>query len=184
MTGETEAWIAARIPADRDLEQDELTSLAQALGAERGLWESHVRHDPEERVYVELYRDVRLDVWLICWLDHQDTGFHDHDQSSGAVYVCDGILAENRLTAVEGGLKEAVVERPAGTVFSFDAARVHRMHHVGGGPATSIHVYSPALWRMGHYDFDEEQNLRRVSITYADEMWTGRSGELGAGFLA
>ena len=36
-----------------------------------------------------------LDVWLICWDNAQDTGYHDHDQSSGAVYVCAGMLCED-----------------------------------------------------------------------------------------
>ena len=47
------------------------------------------------------------------------------------------------------------------------------MHHVFGGPATSIRCYSPALLRLGHYDFDAEGNLFRTSITHADEMWAG-----------
>ena len=36
-----------------------------------------------------------LDVWLICWDNAQDTGYHDHDRSSGAVYVCAGMLCED-----------------------------------------------------------------------------------------
>jgi hypothetical protein len=34
----------------------------------------------------------------------------------------------------------------------------------------SIHVYSPALWRMGYYDFGENGLLRRTSVSYAEEM--------------
>jgi hypothetical protein len=30
-------------------------------------------------------------------------------------------------------------------------------------------VYSPALWRMGYYDVDENGLLRRTSISYAEE---------------
>ena len=183
MTDETAAWITERLPAGRDLNADELTDLAAALGRERRLWKHLVRHEPDERVFVELYRDARVDVWLICWLNHQDTGFHDHDLSSGAVFVSDGTLAENRLETTADGLRESITARDAGTVFHFDAARIHRMHHAGGGPATSIHVYSPALWRMGHYAFDEGGHLERQSITYADEMWSGRAEELGSGFL-
>ncbi len=170
-------WLAARVPAERDLELEELVDVAMGLGQERSLWESHVFHNPDERHYVELYRDVHLDVWLICWTKQQDTGYHDHDLSSGAVYVCDGVLVEDRLQAENGAIKGVMIERPPGSVFDFDAARIHRMHHVSGGPATSIHCYSPALWRMGHYDFDDGGNLCRTSITYADEMWSGRVPE-------
>ena len=182
MTDRAAAWIAEQVPPDRDLEPDELVELAVAVGEKRPLWDELVRFDPEERVYVELYRDVHLDVWLISWLEHQDTGFHDHDRSDGAVYVCEGALAEERLQAENGVIGEIAVERRAGTVFPFDSARIHRMRNVGKEPAVSIHVYSPALWRMGHYGFDDAATLSRASITYADEMWTGRASELGAGF--
>jgi hypothetical protein len=175
--GAVTAWLSERTPADRDLELDELVDVTVALGRERALWEHLVHHDPDERHYVELYRDVHLDVWLICWTNQQDTGYHDHDLSSGAVYVCDGVLVEDRLQTKDGVIKGVMIDRPADSVFDFDAARVHRMHHVSGGPATSIHCYSPALWRMGHYDFDAEGNMCRTSITYADEMWSGRSPE-------
>ncbi len=117
---------------------------------------------------------MNLDVWLQGWMNQQDTGYHDHDVSAGAVYVCDGVLVEDRLRQVDGAIRGVTLDREAGTVFDFDAAYVHRMHHVSGPPATSIHCYSPALWRMGHYDFDAGGNLCRTSVTYADEMWTGR----------
>jgi len=28
-------------------------------------------------------RDNQVDVWLLCWTPENDTGFHDHDASSG-----------------------------------------------------------------------------------------------------
>ena len=65
-------------------------------------------------------------------------------------------------------------EHRAGTVFDFPAGCMHRMRHPGGDPATSVHVYSPPLCRMGYYHFDADGNLSRDPITYADEMWTGR----------
>lgn len=167
---ETTAWIVERLPSDETLERQQMIELATALGRERRLWERLVRHDPGERYFVQLYRDVNVDVWLICWLSHQETGFHDHDVSAGAVYVCDGTLLEDRLRVDADGVHEATIERPAGTVFDFDAAYIHRIRHPGGVPATSVHVYSPALWRMGYYEPDAQKTLCRLSITYADEM--------------
>lgn len=168
------AWVAERVPRDRDLTREELVDVSVGLGCERALWEHLVRHDPAERYYVELYRDVHLDVWLICWMNQQDTGYHDHDLSAGAVYVCDGVLVEDRLQRVDGAITGVPRAHPAGTGFDFDAACIHRMHHVDGPEATSIHCYSPAIWRMGHYSFDDDGVLHRRSVTYADEMWTGR----------
>ena len=43
-----------------------------------------------QRCYAELLRDDDVAVWLICWMDDQDTGFHDHDVSAGAVAVVVG----------------------------------------------------------------------------------------------
>jgi hypothetical protein len=169
-------WLVERIPKDEDLSREALAELATELGRERRLWEHLIRHDPGQRVFVELYRDVHLDVWLICWNEHQDTGFHDHDLSSGAVYVADGELAEDRLVAGQGGIKELSRARQADSVFDFDAGRVHCMRHAGGPPAVSVHLYSPALWRMGYYSFDHDGNLCRESVTYADEMWERPSG--------
>ena len=171
------AWIGGCVPPNEDLERAELAALARALAEERRLWERFVRHVPNERYFVELYRDVHLDVWLICWLNQQDTGFHDHDVSAGAVCVCDGTLVEERLKGDERSLRMHARAHEAGGAFDFHASYVHRMRHPGGGPATSIHCYSPALWRLGHYDFDEEGTFCRTSVTYADEMWAGRAAE-------
>jgi hypothetical protein len=169
------AWIVERLPRDRDLSRAELADLALALGRREELWRHLARHDPEDRYFLQLYRDVHVDIWLICWLDAQDTGFHDHDLSSGAVYVCEGTLVEDRLHATGGALRETSRERPAGALFHFDPSYIHRVRHPGGDePATSIHVYSPALWRMGYYEIDEAGDLRRTSITYADEVGAAR----------
>ena len=168
------AFIAERIPGDSDLDRPRLVELARALAQERSVWEHLVRHDPDVRYFIQLYRDVHLDVWLICWLNAQDTGYHDHDISSGAVYVCAGLLAEDRLHAGPDGFHEVTRERPPGSSFDFDASYIHRLRHPGGDePATSIHVYSPALWRMGYYEIDQHGDLRRTSITYADEVGAG-----------
>jgi predicted metal-dependent enzyme (double-stranded beta helix superfamily) len=162
-------WIRERIAPEATLERDELAKLADSLARERRFWAEHVRHDPEERYFHQLYRDPNLDVWLICWLDAQDTGYHDHDVSSGAVSIVEGVLSEDYLYRDEDGwIKEKTRQRTAGETWHFDASSIHGLRHAGGPPATSIHVYSPALWRMGHYEAGP-LGLLRSSITYADE---------------
>jgi len=84
-------------PRGRDLERPELEDLVARLAGRTDLWEHLVRHDPVERVYEELVRDNHLAVWLICWMDDHDTGFHDHDRSAGAVAVTRGAVIEDRL---------------------------------------------------------------------------------------
>jgi len=38
------------------------------------------------------------------------------------------------------------------------------------GPAVTLHVYSPPLWRMGAYVVEEGGALRRQSLSYAEEL--------------
>jgi hypothetical protein len=167
------AWIAGRVPANTDLQPEELGRVAVDLRAAEELWRPFVRHDSVERFYHQLYRDPNIDVWLICWVEAQSTGYHDHDRSAGGVVVCEGTLCEDYFMRDESGwVREATNVHEPGGMFVFDATYIHGVRHPGGdgSPATSIHVYSPALWRMGHYEPDDNGVMRRVSVTYADEL--------------
>ena len=104
---------------------------------------------------------------MITWTSGNDTGFHDHDVSGGAVAVVEGELIEERL--VLGGPARRIRHR-AGETFDFDASHVHRMHQDSAAPAVSIHAYSPPLWRMGSYAVAADGTLRRQSISYAEEL--------------
>ena len=172
MSGIT-TWIAERLPANADLTPDEAGRLACEIRAEEELWRPHVRHDETERFYAQLYRDPNIDVWLICWVEAQSTGYHDHDRSGGGVAVCQGVLYEDFfLRGEDGWIREETRSHAPGGSFVFDSTYIHGVRHPGGDaePATSIHCYSPALWRMGHYEPDERGVMRRVAVTYADEL--------------
>jgi hypothetical protein len=104
---------------------------------------------------------------VISWGNGNDTGFHDHDVSSGAVAVVEGEVVEERL--VLGGAPRMLRHR-AGEAFDFDAAHVHRMRQDSDTPAVSIHAYSPPLWRLGSYAVASDGTLRRQSISYAEEL--------------
>jgi predicted metal-dependent enzyme (double-stranded beta helix superfamily) len=154
-------------PHGRDLDGAELEDLAARLAARPDLWGHLVRHDPGERVYEELLRDNHLAVWLICWMEDHDTGFHDHDRSAGAVAVAQGAVVEDRLVLGRAPTSRTV---GAGAAFSFAASDIHRVRHGGAGPAVTIHAYSPPLWRMGAYEVAPGGELRRHSISYAEEL--------------
>ena len=151
---------------DRDLTGVELEELVTRIARQPGAWAHHVAFDGEQRVYASLHRDAHVDVWLLCWTPENDTGWHDHDLSSGAVTVVAGALVENNLTLDEGALETQV---EAGTTFSFGPDHIHRLNGAVHG-SVSVHAYSPPLWRMGQYHVDEDGNLRRVSLSYADEL--------------
>jgi predicted metal-dependent enzyme (double-stranded beta helix superfamily) len=165
-------WLRERVPADTDLDRAMMSNLAAELVTADHLWGSYIRHDDASRFYQQLYRDPNVDVWLICWVDGQNTGYHDHDRSSGAVCIADGILHEDWFRVEEDGwVREHTTVHEAGGRFDFDASDIHGVRHPGqqAPPATSIHFYSPALWRMGHYE-PGPRGMRRVGMTYADEL--------------
>jgi hypothetical protein len=153
--------------ANHDLGKAELRDLVTRLAGEPERWQPLVRHDTGGRHFAQLWRDGHVDVWVISWGNGNDTGFHDHDLSSGAVAVVEGEVVEERL--VLGGPPRAIRHR-AGESFDFDAAHVHRMRQDSDTPAVTIHAYSPPLWRMGSYAIAPDGTLHRQSISYAEEL--------------
>jgi hypothetical protein len=159
--------MSVRLTFDRDLDLASLEQLVTRIAADRAAWRQLVDLDIEHRHYAQLWRDDHIDIWVISWMNGHDTGFHDHDVSRGAVAVVEGELVEERLT-IGGPPRRS--SYGAGTSFHFDSSHVHRMHQAGGGPAVSIHAYSPPLWRMGAYAIESDGALRRTSISYAEEL--------------
>jgi hypothetical protein len=150
----------------RDLDQGELLALVRSLAGRPELWAGHVAFSDSKRHYVSLHRDAHVDVWLLCWTPSNDTGWHDHDISSGAVAVVRGALTEHNLAV---GAESIAVEVPAGQAYSFGPDHIHRLTGREEG-SVSIHAYSPPLWRMGQYAVSANGGLRRMSVSYADEL--------------
>jgi hypothetical protein len=161
--------VGSLVQTQRELELRELEALAGEIASRPELWRAQVRHERESRFYVQLHRDPHVDIWLICWDAFQETGLHDHDRSAGAVHVVEGTLLEDSFVARDGGFALQTVEHQAGSCFSFASTYIHDVRHDGGAPATSIHAYSPALWRMGRYELGP-RGLGRVSVTYVEEV--------------
>ena len=153
------------LPA-RYLDQDELTALVDDLAARPEAWRDQVTCAGGDRHFVSLHRDEYVDVWLICWSPGNDTGWHDHDLSSGAVRVVRGELTES-CPRIGGAHTRAVV--PAGRSFSFGFDYIYRLIDEAD-QAVSLHAYSPSLWRLGQYTIDDDGVLRRISACYADEL--------------
>ena len=151
----------------RLLSQDELGGVASSVAAHSHLWESLVRHDADQRVFEELLTDEHLSVWLICWMEGQDTGFHDHDGSAGSVSLVRGRLREERLRI---GGPPSSVDLSGGDSFSFGGTDIHRVIHPGGAPAVSVHAYSPPLLGMGSYVVEPTGALRRFALRPHEEL--------------
>lgn len=154
-------------PRGRDLSPVELEAFVRELADRPELWIERIRHDATQRVYEELLSDRHLTAWLICWIDEQDTGFHDHDVSAGAVAVVGGRVCEERLAV---GRNPVTRTFAAGDAFHFTPADIHRVHHRGGDPAVTLHVYSPPLAHMGAYSIDDDGVLARHAIPSSVEL--------------
>jgi predicted metal-dependent enzyme (double-stranded beta helix superfamily) len=154
-------------PRGRDLSAGELAAFVVELADRPELWIQLVHHDPVQRVYEELFSDPFLTAWLICWSEDHDTGYHDHDVSSGAVSVVGGRVREERLR-IDGPPRDRTYA--AGDSFHFSAADIHRVRHAGADPAVTLHVYSPPLARMGAYAIGSDGVLTRHTVSPGEEL--------------
>jgi hypothetical protein len=158
----------AALPAlpGRVLSPRELQLWVAELATRTQLWEPLVGHDTGKRHFASLYRDSDIDVWVLSWNRRDDTGWHDHDVSSGAVAVTRGAVTESNPRM---GGEPVVRVVPAGRAFAFGPDHIHRMGGSVDG-SVSIHAYSPPLWRMGQYSISASGVMRRQAVSYADEL--------------
>ncbi|MDH4176201.1 MAG: hypothetical protein OEW31_02800 [Thermoleophilia bacterium] len=94
-----------------------------------------------------LWRTEHSEAWLNTWWQPRDTGYHDHGGSCVGVHVLAG-RATNEPLVIGGGRR--VTTHEAGSSFSFPGSGIHRMDHDPG--AVTVHVYSPPIPEIGHYD--------------------------------
>jgi hypothetical protein len=130
--------------SDRPLEPHECAERAK-LAAQLIAPGQFSRDSPGEAVL--LWRDEHSEAWLNLWWQPRDTGYHDHSGSGVGVYVISGRVWQEALTV---GLPPAASEYGPGETFWFPGDGVHRMDHEAG--AITIHVYSPPVPGIGHYD--------------------------------
>jgi mannose-6-phosphate isomerase-like protein (cupin superfamily) len=145
----------------------ELEQFVSDLAAEPERWEHLVRHSGDGRVYEQIWDDERVNAWVICWSEDQDTGFHDHDESAAAIAVVSGQVREDRLRL---GSTPRTRHTGRGAVFTVPPTAIHRVLHSGTEPAVTIHAYSPPLARSGSYRVATDGELQREVLTLEDEL--------------
>ena len=149
------------------LTEPQLKDFVTSLADSPELWQRHVRHEDDGRVYEQIWDDDDVNAWVICWSEDQDTGFHDHDESAAAIAVVSGMVREDRLAL--GG---APISREIGpgTTFTLPPVAIHRVLHSGDQPAVTIHAYSPPLRRTGAYSVGDDGALERESLDFEVEL--------------
>jgi hypothetical protein len=103
-----------------------------------------------------LWRSASSEAWLNLWWQPRDTGYHDHGGACVGVYVIEGAARNEPLVI---GQTRRVREYRQGDRFAFPGSGIHRMEHDAG--AVTIHVYSPPLREIGHYDLENGELRRR-----------------------
>ena len=146
--------LAKLAASSRALSPDECATLARSAA---DLVDLSTLLRAGEGSYELLWRNEHSEGWLNTWWEPRDTGFHDHGGSCVGVYVLEG-RARHETLVVSG--PRHVTEHAAGEAFSLDTTGIHRMEHERG--AVTIHVYSPPLREIGHYEVVEGE-LRRHS---------------------
>lgn len=143
----------------------DLAGIAQVLAACPAVWAPLAVHDPEHRVHVPLTAGADWEAYLITWPSGHGVEVHDHGDSAGAVAVVAGSLVElvARPTVRPGVERLARHRIGAGTVRRVPPGRIHDVVNTGRFPATSIHVYGPALETMTFFD-DELRPVRTERV--------------------
>ena len=137
--------IAAPALSDHDLTPEECMALARSA-AERV--ELGALERSGEGSFELLWRDEHSEAWLNTWWEPRDTGFHDHRGSCVGVHVLEGRASSEALVVGRGPRRVQTYE--AGESFCAPATGIHRVDHERG--AVTIHVYSPPLREIGHYE--------------------------------
>lgn len=144
-----------------------LCGIAEGL-ARSPLWHGLAEPTVEGRSAVRVVRTECYEAWVLGWLPGHSVELHDHGASDAAFTVVEGDLVE--VTARrDGGLDR--LELGVGDSRLVPHGRRHDVLNLGGGRATSIHVYSPALTSMTFYDPIEGHAVRTEEVADDGAVW-------------
>lgn len=153
-----------------DVRLDHL-AIATRYAAAPEQWPVAPRFNPVDRWYHRLAVADDHEVWLLTWLPGQGTDLHDHGGSSGAFLVFGGSLTEETVTLTPGGPPRVTArELGDGAGRRFGPRHIHRVTNRSARPATSIHVYGPALATMTRYRL-VRQSLEVLAVESAGAQW-------------
>ena len=152
------ASLAELVPHAGLLSPEKLEGVATRIARRPGIWEPLVRVDCERRRFELIYEDDRMDAWVLSWMPGQGTGFHDHYVSGVGIACTRGVIREDVLRF---GASELELYLRPGDTRRGPPGYIHRVQHVTGEPAVTIHVYSPRLDEVGQYRIDKTGAMRR-----------------------
>lgn len=153
------------LPGGR-LSVEDLERVVLAISARPDLYEDLIVDDGESRWWLLLYKSPSYEVKLLTWEVGQSSDWHDHGGSSGAFAVTSGALAERYRGDGCVAIESRTIE--AGQHATFGVEHVHDVDFKSGGPAVSVHAYSPPLSGLTFYDHTEYGFVAREFIPEED----------------
>jgi mannose-6-phosphate isomerase-like protein (cupin superfamily) len=144
-----------------------LLGIAEGIAASP-LWHGLAEPGPDGRSAVRIVRAECYEVWVLGWWPGQSVELHDHGDSHAAFSVVEGDLVE--ITARAHGELERL-ELAAGATRVVRAGTRHDVLNLHEAPATSIHVYSPALTSMTFFDAIDQRPLRIEAVVDVGAVW-------------
>jgi hypothetical protein len=141
---------------DRVMSAAELAEVTRRIAA-TGAWREFVVRNDDYRDYRLIFENEHTDVWALSWLPGQETGFHDHDASEVGLTIVQGAVVEGHMR-----LGRTPTQRVLRTGMSAEGGfgYIHRVAHLQGAPAVSLHAYSPPLAWVGQYRERDGRLLR------------------------
>jgi Cysteine dioxygenase type I len=134
--------------------------------------------DVVERSWRLVARTPDFDAWVIVWPVGGRVELHDHGMSRGALSVLSGTLVETVPHIDEWGRLDLLrCDLQTGVTLRFDQGHVHDVLNEGPEPALSLHVYSPALTSMTHFDLVGDQLAAR-EVSFTDDGWEDEKGSV------
>jgi len=114
-----------------------------------------------ERSWRLLAATDQFDAWVIAWPQDGRVSLHDHGPSRGAFAVVHGTLDETMPWRDDTGrLTLRRLELSVGSLRSLGVGHIHDVTNPGPETAVSLHVYSPPLASMTHYDIAGGERLQ------------------------
>jgi quercetin dioxygenase-like cupin family protein len=141
---------------DRVMSAAELAVVTRRIAAS-GAWRDFVVVSDDLRDYRLIYENEHTDVWALSWLPGQETGFHDHDVSEVGITIVQGAVLEGHMRLGDAPTERVLRE---GDSAEGGFGYIHRVGHLEGTPAVSLHAYSPPLRWVGQYRQRDGRMLR------------------------
>lgn len=92
---------------------------------------------------IELYRDAKFEIMLLCWEPGQASPIHNHAADGCAQVVLEGVLHEELFEKDSLKPISSLDLKVGDYSFIDDTKGVHRISNKGNYPCCSLHVYSP-----------------------------------------